>query len=121
MRDVRFLRARPPQQPLFHRDLEPYLHKAVETYARTSSGHPLTFSAFKEAPWYHVNRLAVEQSQVTMRSPYLDNDLVGLLYRASPEVRASEATAPRLPWYYGGPPINNTQTRSAICCMNPRM
>jgi asparagine synthase (glutamine-hydrolysing) len=96
MRDVRFLRARPPQQPLFHRDLEPYLHKAVDTYNRTSSGHPLTFSAFKEAPWFHVNRLAVEQSQVTMRSPYLDNDLVELLYRASPEVRASEATTLRL-------------------------
>jgi asparagine synthase (glutamine-hydrolysing) len=96
MRDVRFLRARPPRENLFHRDLEPYLHTAVETYARTSSGHPLTFSAFKEAPWYHVNRLAVEQSQVTMRSPYLDNDLVALLYQASPQVRASEATALRL-------------------------
>jgi asparagine synthase (glutamine-hydrolysing) len=43
-----------------------------------------------------VNRLAVEQSQVTMRSPYLDNDLVALLYRASPEVRASETTTLRL-------------------------
>ena len=96
MRDVRFLRAKPPQEGLFHRDLEPYLHKAVETYDRNSVGHPLTFSAFKEAPWYHVNRLAVEQSQVTMRSPYLDNDLVALLYRASPGVRSSEATALRL-------------------------
>ena len=96
MRDVRFLRARPPQRGPFHRDLDASLQKAVETYAQVSSGHPLTFSVFKEAPWFHVNRLSVEQSQVTMRSPYLDNDLVALLYRGSPAVRASEATALRL-------------------------
>ena len=96
MRDVRFLRVRPPQEALFSPDLDRHLQQAVKTYARTSNGHPLTFSAFKEAPWYHVNRLAVEQSQVTMRSPYLDNDLMALLYRASPKVRASEATALRL-------------------------
>jgi asparagine synthase (glutamine-hydrolysing) len=96
MRDVRFLRAKPPGGGVFSPDLDRHFEQAVATYGRAASGHPLTFSAFREAPWFHVNRLAVEQSQVTMRSPYLDNDLMALLYRASPAVRASEGTAMRL-------------------------
>jgi asparagine synthase (glutamine-hydrolysing) len=33
-------------------------------------------------PWHHFARLSLEQSQLAVRSPFLDTDLVALLYRA---------------------------------------
>ena len=49
--------------------------------------HPLTFTLFIEIPWLETNRMLCEQSQITMRSPYLDNDFVALMYRAPMGVR----------------------------------
>ena len=58
--------------------------KASVTYQSEFQGSKLSFIAFKQVPWHHYSRLAVEQSQLTMRSPYLDNDLVSLAYQAPP-------------------------------------
>ena len=55
---------------------------AVTTYHDELQGHPLSFVAFKQVPWHHFSRLSLELSQLTLRSPYLDNDLVALAYRA---------------------------------------
>ncbi len=96
LRDVRFLRAKPPRENLFHAEFEPYLQEAVQTFTAASAGNALTFSVFKEAPWYHYNRLSVEQSQVTLRTPYMDSDLVALMYRAPREARANEDISLRL-------------------------
>jgi asparagine synthase (glutamine-hydrolysing) len=41
----------------------------------------VSFAAFVEIPWHEYGRLAVEQSQVTFITPYMDNDLVRLMYR----------------------------------------
>ena len=56
--------------------------KAGTTYHDELQGHPLSFVAFKQVPWHHFSRLSLELSQLTLRSPYLDNDLVALAYRA---------------------------------------
>lgn len=56
--------------------------KAATTYESEKQSHWLSFIAFKQVPWHHYSRLSVEQSQVIVRSPYLDNDLVALMYRA---------------------------------------
>lgn len=73
--------------------LEPEFAQMVRTagatYQAERKGHPLSFIAFKQAPWHHYSRLAVEQSQLTLRSPYLDNDLVALMYRAPPGLLSS--------------------------------
>jgi len=42
--------------------------------------------AFKQVPWHHYSRLIVELSQVTLRSPFLDNDLVALAFRVPREL-----------------------------------
>ena len=55
---------------------------ARETYLQELSGNRLSFSLFKQAPWHIYARLAVDKSQVTFRTPYLDNDLIRLAYRA---------------------------------------
>jgi asparagine synthase (glutamine-hydrolysing) len=69
---------------------------ARATYQTERHGHPLSFIAFKQVPWHHYSRLAVEQSQLTLRSPFLDNDLVALIYRAPSELVSSKEPSLRL-------------------------
>ena len=69
---------------------------AAETYATERHGHRLSFIAFKQVPWHHYSRLAVELSQVSMRSPYLDNDLVALMYQAPSQLSLSSKPSLRL-------------------------
>jgi asparagine synthase (glutamine-hydrolysing) len=60
-----------------------YLEQAGNTYREESQDcRRLSFIAFKQVPWHHFARLSEEQSQLTIRAPYLDNDLVSLAYRA---------------------------------------
>ncbi|HSS98931.1 MAG TPA: hypothetical protein VLK33_17975, partial [Terriglobales bacterium] len=44
-------------------------------------GHRLSFTAFKQAPWYMTGKFSLERSQLTLRSPYFDNDLVALSFQ----------------------------------------
>lgn len=67
---------------LFSPEMTPHVQAARRTYAKTISGHPLSFAVFRQAPWHHYPSLALEQSQVAMRSPFLDNDLVRTVFRA---------------------------------------
>jgi asparagine synthase (glutamine-hydrolysing) len=59
-----------------------WVKEAAATYHAERQCHWLTFIAFKQVPWHHYSRLSVEQSQLTLRSPYLDNDLIALMYQA---------------------------------------
>ena len=80
--------------------LEPEFAQLVRTAGATYQAerdcHPLSFIAFKQVPWHHYSRLAIEQSQLTLRSPYLDNDLVALVYRAPRELLSSKEPSLRL-------------------------
>jgi len=71
----------PPQQGLFDPELESSFRNAADTYASQLQGHRLSFTSFKQAPWYMASKFTVERSQVTYRSPYFDNDLVALAYQ----------------------------------------
>lgn len=55
----------------------------------TQKRHPLTRVVAEEIAWYEFGRVSVEQSQVTLRTPYMDNSLVKLMYEAPFAVRAS--------------------------------
>jgi len=74
---------------LFTPEFSQLIEQAAETYRIEAAGHRLSFIAFKQVPWHHYARLAVEKSQLTVRSPFLDNELVALAYRAPPELAAS--------------------------------
>lgn len=69
---------------------------ANETYAAERRVSDLTFIAFKQVPWYHHARASVERSQLDTRSPFLDNELVALMYRASPKAQRSRDLSLRL-------------------------
>jgi asparagine synthase (glutamine-hydrolysing) len=71
-----------PPAGLFSPDFLPHVQEAASTYASVRSQHPVTFAAFRQSPWYHHGVLALEQSQLTVHSPFLDNDFVRMVYRA---------------------------------------
>jgi asparagine synthase (glutamine-hydrolysing) len=76
-----------PQLP--SRDLMRSVETAAATYRLARQCSDLSFIAFKQVPWYHYARLSVELSQLTPRSPFLDNDLVALMFRAPPSLISS--------------------------------
>lgn len=80
-RAVMFKAVKPPEG-LFKQEFLPYVAQADRTYADLRREHPLTFAAFRQSPWYHQGILALESSQLSVRSPYLDNDFVRTVYRA---------------------------------------
>jgi len=58
--------------------------------------HPVTFAAFKEIPWNISGSLAACRSQIIFRTPYLDNEIVALSYRAPASLRKVASPALRL-------------------------
>jgi asparagine synthase (glutamine-hydrolysing) len=46
------------------------------------SGHPLTCALFKQLPWHHYGLLGLEESLLSIRSPFLDNEFLRTVYRA---------------------------------------
>ena len=61
--------------------------------AANDNVHPVTRATFREIPWNLFGLLAAGRSQVTFRTPYLDNDLVALTYRAPAVLRRSPLPA----------------------------
>src|SRR5258708_16139363 len=71
-----------PDAELFNPEFLTQVMATPETYARSMQGHALTMATTKQTAWYYHGLMAVELSQVSLRTPYMDNDLVRLLYRA---------------------------------------
>jgi len=63
-------------------DFMGYLAMAKSQFNEYVDGNPLSVMVFKEVPWWWSGICSVEFSQITVRSPYLDNDFVNLLYRS---------------------------------------
>ncbi len=82
---LRRLRAFKPDEPpagLFRPEFLTHVDAARATYASLLQMHPLSFAAFRQAPWHYHGLLALEQTQLSLRSPYMDNDLVRTNFRA---------------------------------------
>lgn len=84
------------QGDIFSSDFTPRVQSGIRAYAEMPRNPPVSFFAFKQLPWYHYGRLSVELTQVTMRSPFLDNDLVALAYQAPAEPAGNNAGSLRL-------------------------
>jgi asparagine synthase (glutamine-hydrolysing) len=81
---------------LFEVDVVGSISEATSTYAEERNCHRLSFTAFKQAPWYMNSKFAVERSQITLRMPYFDNDLTKLSFQAPPEIAQEIEPALRL-------------------------
>jgi len=71
--------------------LQPSLASLVQglpSYAEINPNrHLLTRVVSQEIPWHEFGRVAIEQSEITLRTPYMDNELVRLMYQAPLAVR----------------------------------
>jgi asparagine synthase (glutamine-hydrolysing) len=73
---------------LIHPELRPSVSAAVER-SRGGNEHPVSFAAFREIPQNMFGTVMACRSQLCFRSPYLDNELVALAYRAPLNLRDS--------------------------------
>ena len=96
LRSVRAFKPVDAVPSLFRDQMSPYFQQAKQTYARLLHGHPLSFAVFRQAPWHHYSLQALEQTQVALRSPYLDNDFVRAVFRAPQSALASNDVSLRL-------------------------
>jgi asparagine synthase (glutamine-hydrolysing) len=76
--------ARPPCMHLINEDFKQYLDMADKTTAELQKAHKLTFLLQSAIPWWWNAFVTLESSQVEIRSPFLDNDFVKVLYQAPP-------------------------------------
>jgi asparagine synthase (glutamine-hydrolysing) len=95
-RGLRGVKAVVPAPEMVPPDVAQSVQLAMNTFSAIDQEHKLTFSVFRQAPWYGYGRMSVEQSQVTVRTPFMDNDLVGLMYQAPEVARATPALQWRL-------------------------
>jgi asparagine synthase (glutamine-hydrolysing) len=81
LRRVRGLKCSAPDSPSIVQDLRAQVMEAQERFKDMEATHPLSFALFHQAPSKGFGRLAVEKSKVLMRSPFMDNQFIELLYQ----------------------------------------
>jgi asparagine synthase (glutamine-hydrolysing) len=96
LRGVRPFKPVVPPAGLFCPEFLSDVRLARETCAEVLHRHPISFAAFQQAPWCLYGVLALEETQLSMRSPYLDNDFVRTVFRSPPSALASNQVSLRL-------------------------
>ena len=102
-----------PEAGLFNREMLPHMQEAVATYDGYRREHPATFAAFRQSPWYHYGVLALEQTQVAIRTPYLDNEVVRTVFRA-PDLTAESSDVRRRLIREGDPILGEMRTDRGV-------
>jgi asparagine synthase (glutamine-hydrolysing) len=109
LRSIRAFKPVEPPPGLFQADFSSYLGQAKQTYASLIVEHPLSFSVFRQAPWHHYGLQALEQTQLALRSPYLDNEFVKTVFRAPKSTLSSNDVSLRL-IHDGNPDLSKLPT-----------
>jgi asparagine synthase (glutamine-hydrolysing) len=82
LRASRMFKPKDPLPGLFSAELMRHTFQARNTYKSFDGSHPVTFTLFRQAPWYHYSAFALEGTQMVVRTPFLDNDFVRTVYRS---------------------------------------
>jgi asparagine synthase (glutamine-hydrolysing) len=93
---VRTFKPADPLAGLYDAGFVPFTAQARDTYGEVTRGNPVSFAVFKQMPWNHYAVMALEETQLSMRSPYLDNDVVRIAIRAPEAVLRSDDVCLRL-------------------------
>jgi asparagine synthase (glutamine-hydrolysing) len=96
LRAVRTFKPAKPAAGLFCQEFLRHVHRTAETLAGILHDHPVSFAAFQQAPWCLYGVLALEQTQLSMRSPFLDNDFVRTVFRSPAAALRSNEVSLRL-------------------------
>jgi asparagine synthase (glutamine-hydrolysing) len=100
LRGDRAFNSRFPKGGFINADFQPYLVEAQKTFQELEKTDPLTFALFHQAPCQGYGRRAIEKSQVILRTPFMDNDLVKLAYQAPAAVlKGDELSMKIIAWY----------------------
>lgn len=67
---------------LFSDEFMRYIDLASDNYDQVVTGNQLSLFVSKQLPWYHYPRFALENTQVILRLPFLDNELIALAFRS---------------------------------------
>jgi asparagine synthase (glutamine-hydrolysing) len=102
-----------PMPGLYGPEFLSHVSQAGNAYAELRREHPVSFAAFRQSPWYHHGILALEQSQLSVRSPYMDNDFVRTVFRA-PKVRGADDDVRRRLVRDGNPALARIRTDRGI-------
>ena len=76
--------ARPPYMNIINTDFKQYFDMAYKTSAELHKHNILTFLLQSAIPWWWNAFVSLESSQIEVRSPFLDNDLIKVVYQAPP-------------------------------------
>ena len=77
---------------LMNPDVGYSVNSLTQAWSRNNQ-HPVTFTAFREVPQKRFGTPAASRSQLAFRTPYLDNEIVALAYRAPESLRESPLPA----------------------------
>lgn len=96
LRNIVAFKPMPLSEGLFESGFRESVRNAAKTYWQELNIRTPSFIAFKQVPWHHYSRLSLELSQLTVRSPYLDNELVELAFRAPASLAMSNTASLRV-------------------------
>jgi asparagine synthase (glutamine-hydrolysing) len=95
MRGVSTLKRFGPSSALLNADLNRRIDATVAGFAALRE-HQFTFGAFRNVPWNLYGAWAVSRSQLRSRCPFMDNELVALVFQTPDILRRSSQPALRL-------------------------
>jgi asparagine synthase (glutamine-hydrolysing) len=96
LRQGRILPHAPKLNGLLKPDLDQHIADAERRVVSHRLGHPLTAALSADIPWRTHGLMSIEQSQITLRSPFTDNSLVELLYAFPNAIRESKSVQQEL-------------------------
>jgi asparagine synthase (glutamine-hydrolysing) len=106
-----------PSADIFRPEVMAQVSRAAETYREQRRSHRTSMVAFRQPAAYHFGILMMEQTQLTIRSPYLDNAVVRTVFRA-PRVESGEDVRLRL-IRDGSPALARLRTDRGLGGSNP--
>ena len=106
-----------PSADIFRPEMLAEVSRAAGTYRDQLRGHRTSMVAFRQPAAYHFGVLMLEQTQLTLRAPYLDNEIVRTVFRA-PKVEDGEDVRLRL-IRDGSPELARLRTDRGLGIANP--
>ena len=106
-----------PSADIFRPEMLAEVTRAAGTYREQLRGHRTSMVAFRQPAAYHFGVLMLEQTQLTLRAPYLDNEIVRAVFRA-PKVEEGEDVRLRL-IRDGSPELARLRTDRGLGISNP--
>ena len=81
LRGVRAFKFAEPSNGILHPDLNEFVEEAKHSFYQMKDIKRESFVPFHQAPHQSYGRLSIERSQLIPRTPFLDNEVVNLIYQ----------------------------------------